>query len=139
MIDDRFRLLPEQASTLARASMLLYFFLLGVAVFFTVLIAALIVYFSIKYRRGNTRVDRKSDRGHALRSGNRLDGDSIPDRDDDLRLGRVAVLLGVSAAGWSAGGAGRGETMDVEVPAPRRPPRDQHAARAAGSACQADR
>jgi len=58
MIDDGFRLFPEQASTHAPRVDLLYFFLLGVAVFFTVLIAALIVYFSIKYRRGNTQVDR---------------------------------------------------------------------------------
>ena len=66
MIDDGFRLFPEQASTLAPGVDLLYFFLLGVSVFFTVLIAALIVYFSIKYRRGNTQVDRTPSRGHAL-------------------------------------------------------------------------
>jgi cytochrome c oxidase subunit 2 len=58
MIDDGFRLLPEQASTHAPRVDLLYFFLLGMASFFTVLIAALILYFSIKYRRGNTTVDR---------------------------------------------------------------------------------
>jgi cytochrome c oxidase subunit 2 len=68
MIDDSFRLLPEQASTLAPRVDALYFFLLGVAVFFTVLIAALILYLSIKYRRGNTAVDRTSnpDRDHAF-------------------------------------------------------------------------
>jgi len=64
MIDDGFRLFPAQASTHAPRVDLLYFFLLGVAVFFTVLIAALIVYFSIKYRRGNTRVDRTPSVGH---------------------------------------------------------------------------
>jgi cytochrome c oxidase subunit 2 len=68
VIDDNFRLLPEQASTLAPRVDALYFFLLGVAAFFTVLIAALILYFSIKYRRGNTKVDRtvNQDRGHAF-------------------------------------------------------------------------
>jgi len=66
MIDDGFRLLPEQASTHAPRVDLLYFFLLGLAVLFTVLIAALIVYFSIKYRRGNTHVDRAPGSGHAL-------------------------------------------------------------------------
>jgi cytochrome c oxidase subunit 2 len=68
MIDDGFRLFPEQASTLAPRVDALYFFLLGVAAFFTVLIAALIVYFSIKYRRGNTKVDRapSQERGHAF-------------------------------------------------------------------------
>lgn len=66
MIDDGFRLLPEQASTHAPRVDVLYFFLLGLSVFFTVLIAALIVFFSIKYRRGNTRVDRTPGSGHAL-------------------------------------------------------------------------
>ncbi len=65
MIDDGFRLLPEQASTLAPHVDLLYYFLLGVALFFTVLITVLIIYFSIKYRRGNTRVDRSSRPGHS--------------------------------------------------------------------------
>lgn len=67
MIDDGFRLLPEQASTLAPSVDLLYFFLLGVATFFTVLIAVLIVYFSIKYRRGNRSVDRSHASDHSLR------------------------------------------------------------------------
>lgn len=68
MIDDGFRLFPEQASTLAPRVDALYFFLLGVAAFFTLLIAALIVYFSIKYRRGNVKVDRTSNQepGHAF-------------------------------------------------------------------------
>lgn len=60
MIDDGFRLFPEQASAYASHVDALYIFLLGVAVFFTVLIASSIVYFSIKYRRGNTKVDRTS-------------------------------------------------------------------------------
>jgi len=67
MIDDGFRLLPEQASTHAPRVDLLYFFLLGMAAFFTVLIATLIVYFSIKYRRGNTQVDRTPSQGHPIR------------------------------------------------------------------------
>lgn len=64
MIDDGFRLFPEQASTHAPRVDLLYFFLLGLAAFFTVLIAALVVYFSIKYRRGNANVDRTPTSGH---------------------------------------------------------------------------
>ncbi len=43
--------LPGQASTIADDIDLLYFFLSGLTIFFTVLIAALIIYFSIKYRR----------------------------------------------------------------------------------------
>jgi cytochrome c oxidase subunit II len=57
MTEEVFRLLPEQASTHAPRVDMLYFFLLGVATFFTVMIAALIVFFSIKYRRGSN-VDR---------------------------------------------------------------------------------
>jgi cytochrome c oxidase subunit 2 len=50
-MDTSFRLLPEQASSVAPHVDALYFFLLGVSVFFTVLIAALIIVFAIKYRR----------------------------------------------------------------------------------------
>src|SRR5437764_1965050 len=66
MIDDGFRLMPEQASTHAPQVDLLYFFLLGMTVFFTVLVAALILYFSIKYRKGNVRADRTAIRNNAL-------------------------------------------------------------------------
>ena len=46
-----FHLFPESASTFADRVDHLYVFLIVVAAFFTALIAALIVYFSIKYRR----------------------------------------------------------------------------------------
>ncbi|MDB5343946.1 MAG: cytochrome c oxidase subunit 2 [Schlesneria sp.] len=46
-----FRLFPESASTFADRVDHLYAFLVIVAVFFTALIASLIIYFSIKYRR----------------------------------------------------------------------------------------
>jgi cytochrome c oxidase subunit 2 len=44
-------LFPERASTMAGRVDALYFFLLAVSVFFVVLIAALVVYFSFRYRR----------------------------------------------------------------------------------------
>ena len=47
----KFQLFPDQASTLAPQVDYLYFYLVGVTVFFSVLIAALIIYFSVKYRR----------------------------------------------------------------------------------------
>ncbi|HEX5446625.1 MAG TPA: cytochrome c oxidase subunit II [Pirellulales bacterium] len=59
-----FQLLPDQASTHAPQVDLLYFFLLGVATFFTMMIAFLIVFFAIKYRRGAT-VDRTTTDHHA--------------------------------------------------------------------------
>jgi cytochrome c oxidase subunit II len=50
MIPD-FSLFPEQASTFAGRVDALYFFILGITLFFSVLIALLLVYFAIKYRR----------------------------------------------------------------------------------------
>ena len=46
-----FRIFPEQASTLAPRTDHLLYFLLGTSAFMSVLIAALIVWFSIRYRR----------------------------------------------------------------------------------------
>jgi cytochrome c oxidase subunit 2 len=45
------RLFPEQASTFAEAADAVFFFILGVTVFFTLLIAGMIIVFIIKYRR----------------------------------------------------------------------------------------
>jgi cytochrome c oxidase subunit 2 len=44
-------LFPEQASTLAPEVDHLFFFLVGVSAFFSILIASLVVFFSIRYRR----------------------------------------------------------------------------------------
>jgi len=44
-------LFPERASTMAGRVDALYFFLLALSAFFALLIAGLIVYFAIKYRR----------------------------------------------------------------------------------------
>jgi cytochrome c oxidase subunit 2 len=48
---DEFRLFPEQASTLSHQTDALFLFILSVSAFFSLLIAALIVLFAIKYRR----------------------------------------------------------------------------------------
>jgi cytochrome c oxidase subunit 2 len=48
-------LFPEAASTIATRVDALYFFLLGLTAFFSVLIAGLIVYFAIKFRRRSPR------------------------------------------------------------------------------------
>ena len=45
------QLFPEQASALAGRVDALYFFLIGISVFFSLLIAGLVIYFAIKYRR----------------------------------------------------------------------------------------
>src|SRR5213595_2070177 len=44
-------LFPERASTMAARVDALYFFLLAISVFFSLLIAGLIVYYAVKYRR----------------------------------------------------------------------------------------
>jgi cytochrome c oxidase subunit 2 len=46
-----FQLFPEQASTLARQTDFLYFFLVGFSIFFSLLIFFLIYIFAVKYRR----------------------------------------------------------------------------------------
>lgn len=54
-MDRSFRLFPEQASTVAGKVDSLYFFLIAVSGFFTLLIFVLIVYFALKYRRKSER------------------------------------------------------------------------------------
>jgi len=44
-------LIPERASTMAARVDSLYFFLLALSAFFSILIAALIVYYAVRYRR----------------------------------------------------------------------------------------
>jgi cytochrome c oxidase subunit 2 len=46
-----FELFPDQASTVAPKVDAVFFYILGVAIFFTVLIAFLVIYFAVKYRR----------------------------------------------------------------------------------------
>lgn len=46
-----FQLFPEQASTMAPRVDALYFYLIGIGAFFSLLIFTLVIYFAIKYRR----------------------------------------------------------------------------------------
>jgi cytochrome c oxidase subunit 2 len=50
-MNTEFSLFPDQASTFAGRVDALYFFILGVTLFFAVLVALLLVYFAIRYRR----------------------------------------------------------------------------------------
>ena len=60
-------LFPEAASTIATRVDALYFFLLGLSAFFSLLIAGLIVYYAIKYRRRSPReIGRKIHAHNAL-------------------------------------------------------------------------
>lgn len=62
-MDQDFRLMPEQASSLAGEVDQLYAFLLFISGVITIAIAGLIIFFAIKYRRGST-VDRSVTKGH---------------------------------------------------------------------------
>jgi cytochrome c oxidase subunit 2 len=62
-MDNEFRLFPEQASTVASQVDTVYLFLVVVSTVITLLIAALIIYFAIKYRRGSA-ADRKQGQTH---------------------------------------------------------------------------
>ena len=62
-MDQDFRLMPEQASSLAAEVDQLYSFLLIISGVITIAIAGLIIYFAIKYRRGSS-VDRSTSKGH---------------------------------------------------------------------------
>ena len=66
MIFFGFRVLPEQASTVAVQVDRLYGFLVAVGVFFTVLIAVLIIYFSVRYHRRFAKEKPKPIEGHAV-------------------------------------------------------------------------
>ena len=57
------RLLPEQASTMAGPVDQLYWFITGVSGFFTILVASLIFFFAIRYRRREVRTERPANSG----------------------------------------------------------------------------
>ena len=82
-----FPILPEQASTFAGEVDALYFALVGMTLFLTIAIYAMIWYFSVKYRRG-----KKADRSNA------------PTSNHVLEMVWIIVPLGVFLAifAWSA-------------------------------------
>jgi len=59
-----FPLFPEQASTVAGRVDSLYYFLVGLTAFFSILIGAAVAFFAIKYRRGN-KADRSNPFGES--------------------------------------------------------------------------
>jgi cytochrome c oxidase subunit II len=62
-MDSGFRLMPEQASSIAAEVDALYFYLIVISAIFTLLIAGAILIFAIKYRRGSP-ADRRQGRTH---------------------------------------------------------------------------
>ncbi len=63
MSSDKFRLFPESATEMAREIDALYFMALGITAFFSLLIAALVLYFAIRYRRRSENQVGKPDKG----------------------------------------------------------------------------
>ena len=122
-------LFPQQASTMASRVDALYFFLVALTGFFSLLIAGLIVYYAINYRRRSPDAVGANIHGGLFA---RVDLDHHParDHDGDLRVGRQRVLRHVAAARRNAEHLRRRQAVDVEVSAPRRPARDQRTARA---------
>lgn len=51
MFNTSFKLFPDQASTMAGRVDALYFFMLAVTAFFTLLVGGLVIFFAVKYRR----------------------------------------------------------------------------------------
>ena len=104
------------------------FFLLAISVFFSLLIAGLIVFYAVKYRRRSPDASARTSRRPGARD--HVDRHPVPDHDGDLRLGRERLLRDVQPARRNAQHLRRRQAVDVEVPAPRRPARNQRAARA---------
>ena len=122
-------LFPEQASTLAADVDALYLFIVAVTAFFGILTTVVVIYFAAKYRTDDP-----------LKVGARIHG-SIP---LELAWSIIPFLITIVIFAWASNvffdlhAAARPDardlrhrqTLDVEVPAPRRPERDQRAARA---------
>lgn len=82
-----FKLLPEQASTVAGQIDALYVFLVAISVFFTILTAVLVVLFAVKYRR---------------RSENEVPEQPHEDSKLEILCGSVLLVLVLVIFGWGA-------------------------------------
>ena len=130
-------LFPVNASTMASRVDALYFFLLAITVFFSLLIAGLIVFYAVKYRRRSPEaVGRQNSRRPAAGAG--VVGDPVRHHDGDFRVGRQRLFRDRQPARRDAERLRRRQAVDVEVPASRRPARNQPAARARRPQRQAD-
>ena len=111
---------PEQASTTAEQVDALFFFLLGVTGVVGLLVAVLLIYFAVRYRRrpGDDRTPRRS--AASLRAGDVLDGHAAARSSSSCSSGApTSTSTPARAAGRRPGGLRRRQAVDVEVPAPR--------------------
>ena len=137
MVDQGFRLFPVRASSMAGEVDALLFFCWRSRRVMTLGIAAAIVFLAFKYRRGS-KANRQTGGATAASAGSHLDRHSVRAQHGHVRLGSVGLFSPVRHARRRHGSARRRQAMDVEIPASRRPPRDQRAARAAGAAGAAE-
>ena len=94
-------LFPDSASTMAPRVDALYFFLVGLTAFFSLLIAGLIVYYAVKFRRRSPdSVGARIEGGLVLEI--TWTRDPARHRAGHLRLGRQRLLRDVAAAGRHA-------------------------------------
>ena len=105
--------LSGAASTQAAQVDGLYFFLLAVTAFFSLLIAALVVVFAVKF---HAEARRRGRRGDSRIAGARaaLDDHPVRHRDGDVRVGREGVLRHLPPAGRRDGDLRRRQAVDVE-------------------------
>ena len=126
--------LPRQASTFAPQTDALYFTLLAISGAIVLLVFALIVVFSIRYRRGSSAkrgtlpplIQHEFEIGWTSATPVRLP--------DAVLVGGVERSVAAFAAARRDGDPRCRQAMDVEDPASERRARDQHASRAGGRA-----
>ena len=110
-------LFPERASTIANEVDALYFFLVGLLVVMSVLIATLVVSFAIRFRRRHAGRSRRAGSRRADARA-RMDRHAVHHRDGDLLLGREGLLRDGQPAAGNAEHLRRRQAVDVEGAAP---------------------
>ena len=131
-MDRSFQLFPDQASTIAPKIDMLALFILGVTVFFTLLILVLVAYFALRYRRNSKDIHLPNPPDVHTSTALEVAWSGIPLVlvHDHVRLERQAVHRGLQAARraqeihiigkqwmWKAEhGDGRREINDLTVP-----------------------
>jgi cytochrome c oxidase subunit 2 len=89
-----FPLFPPNASTMAERVDALYFFLVAISLFFSLLIAGLVIFFAIKYRR---RPEESKDVKHELTSETMASGIAL-----ELTWTIIPFLIAMFIFGWGA-------------------------------------
>jgi len=122
-----FPLFPESASTVSGEVDAIYLFLVSISIFFSVLIACLVIYFAVRYRRrSESETPAATKQSLALE----LTWTIIPFliAMSVFCLGQQPLLQAESSACRRTGCICRGQAVDVEIPACHGAPGDQRTA-----------